>query len=131
MGAAVAASLNGLTSRSLEVTTSSKTQAHRGTHEISLRGAAHRGDMRAHGLDELDGEAADAAPGPETRDLLALLNAPVVVHSLQGGHPRDREGRRSLEGQAPRLVREPVVGDEAVLGESSPGRSRTPRGFPT
>jgi hypothetical protein len=89
---------------------------------LSLGVAAHSGDVCARGLEELDGEAADAARGTRDEDSLALVNARVVVHGLQGGDPGDREGRRVLEGLAGRLVGEPIVvaGRHVRLGVSAP-----------
>src|SRR5207302_10384013 len=78
---------------------------------------AHRGDLGAVGLRDLDGEASDAAGRAGDRDPLTRMQLRVIADALERHAPGDGNPSRLLEAKPLGLRRQPVPSRDGVLGE--------------
>ncbi|MFC9633636.1 hypothetical protein ACFTY8_31350 [Streptomyces mirabilis] len=100
-----------------------------------MTGAGQRGHLAAQGVGELDGGRADAARRAADEDFLPGREAYGVPHRDQRRRTGDDQGGRFGRGECRRGGREPVRGDDDVLGRpadgvSPPGVNRAPHPVP-
>ena len=89
--------------------------------QIHLRRAAHAGDVRAEGLGQLHGIAADAAGGADDQNLLPAWMCPASRRPWMAASPETATAAACSKLRPGRLTGELVLPRGGVFGEGAAG----------